>query len=128
MKNSKKLLILVLSLVMLIAAFAMCVSAEVDDKATVQYPDGTTVQYAVGETIIPPFGATYIEEYDAMVGRGVSDNKGPWVACLFAMRMLRDLGWPLRHGIRLMCGMSEETGMQDMQALDAAIEMIFGRA
>ncbi len=58
MKNSKKLLVLVLSLVMLIAAFAMCVSAE-GDKATVQYPDGTTAQYAVGETIIPPFGATY---------------------------------------------------------------------
>ena len=58
MKNSKKLLVLVLSLVMLIAAFAMCVSAE-GDKATVQYPDGTTVQYAVGETIIPPFGNTY---------------------------------------------------------------------
>ena len=58
MKNSKKLLVLVLSLVMLIAAFAMCVSAE-GDKATVQYPDGTTVQYAVGETIVPPFGNTY---------------------------------------------------------------------
>ena len=65
----------------------------------------------------PQFGATYIEEYDAMVGRGVSDNKGPWVATLFAMRMLRDLGWPLKHGIRLMCGMSEETGMQDVQLM-----------
>ena len=65
----------------------------------------------------PQFGATYIEEYDAMVGRGVGDNKGPWVAGLFAMRMLREFGWTLKHGIRLMCGMSEETGMQDVQMM-----------
>lgn len=67
--------------------------------------------------IYPQFGATYLPEYDALVGRGVGDNKGPAVAGLFAMRMLRDFGWPLRHGLRLICGLSEETGMQDMVEL-----------
>ena len=33
------------------------------------------------------------------------------------MRMLREFGVPMRHGIRLICGTSEETGMQDMHAL-----------
>lgn len=67
--------------------------------------------------IYPPFEATYLPEYDAIVGRGTDDNKGPAVLGLFAMRMLREFGWPLKHGIRLLCGMSEETGMQDMTAL-----------
>ena len=67
--------------------------------------------------VYPPFEGTYVPEQDAMIGRGVGDNKGPGVAGLFAMRMLRDFGWPLKHGIRLICGCSEETGMQDMKAL-----------
>lgn len=65
----------------------------------------------------PQFGATYLPEHDAIVGRGADDNKGPTVAGLFAMRMLREFGWTLRHGLRLMCGLSEETGMQDMTEL-----------
>lgn len=67
--------------------------------------------------IYPPFEAAYLPEYDAIIGRGTDDNKGPAVLGLFAMRMLREFGWPLKHGIRLLCGMSEETGMQDMAAL-----------
>lgn len=65
----------------------------------------------------PCFGATYLDEYDCLVGRGVSDNKAAAVMGLFAMRMLREFGWPMKHGIRLYGGMSEETGMQDMQML-----------
>ncbi len=67
--------------------------------------------------IYPPFEATYLSEHDAIIGRGTDDNKGPAVLGLFAMRMLREFGVPLKHGIRLLCGMSEETGMQDMTAL-----------
>ena len=70
--------------------------------------------------VYPPYGATYLPEHDVLIGRGVDDNKGSLVAALFAMRMLRDFGMPLRHGIRLICGTSEETGMQDMLRLRAA--------
>ena len=70
--------------------------------------------------VYPPYGATYLPEYDVLVGRGVSDNKGSAITALFAMRMLRELKWPLRHGLRLLCGSSEETGMQDMKHLAAA--------
>ncbi|MBQ4551704.1 MAG: Sapep family Mn(2+)-dependent dipeptidase [Clostridia bacterium] len=65
----------------------------------------------------PVFGATYLPEHDMMVGRGVSDNKSAAVMTLFAMRMLREFKWPMKHGVKLLCGMSEETGMQDMQLL-----------
>jgi len=67
--------------------------------------------------IYPPFGATYIKEHDALIGRGVDDNKGSAVMALFVMRMLREWGVPLRHGIALYCGTSEENGMHDMRAL-----------
>ena len=67
--------------------------------------------------VYPPFGATYLPEHDVLIGRGVDDNKSAFVAGLFAMRMLREFGVSMRHGIRLICGTSEETGMQDMAAL-----------
>lgn len=72
----------------------------------------------VGEGwIYPPFDAIYLPEHDAVIGRGCDDNKCGAVAVLFAMRMLREFNWPLKHGVRLFCGTSEETGMQDMIAL-----------
>lgn len=67
--------------------------------------------------VYPTFDATYLPEHDVLIGRGVDDNKSAFVAGLFAMRMLREFGVPMRHGVRLICGTSEETGMQDMQAL-----------
>ena len=67
--------------------------------------------------IYPPFGATYLPEHDALIGRGVDDNKGSAVMALFVMRMLREWGAPLRHGVALYCGTSEENGMHDMKAL-----------
>lgn len=67
--------------------------------------------------VYPPYGATYLPEHDVLIGCGVSDNKSAAVTGLFAMRMLRELNWPLRHGLRLLCGSSEETGMQDMKKL-----------
>ena len=65
----------------------------------------------------PPFEAVYLPERDAIIGRGADDNKGPAVAALFVMRMIRELGIPMRHGIRLYGGVSEENGMMDMQHL-----------
>lgn len=67
--------------------------------------------------VYPPYGASYLPEHDVMIGRGVDDNKGSAIAGLFAMRFLREIGWPMKHGLRLICGTSEETGMQDMQYL-----------
>ncbi len=59
MKNSKKLLILALSLVLLVAACVTIASAETAEVATVVYPDGSTAQYAEGELIVPPRGDVY---------------------------------------------------------------------
>ena len=54
MKNAKKLMLLLLSLVLLIGTFAVVAFAgDAADVATVVYPDGTTETYAVGESIVP---------------------------------------------------------------------------
>ena len=67
--------------------------------------------------VYPPFDVTYLPENGALIGRGVADDKGAAVMGLFAMRMLRELKWPLKHGLRLIGGSSEETGMEDMKYL-----------
>lgn len=43
-------------------------------------------------------------------GRGTVDNKGAVIAALYAMRVLRDLGVPLKKKIRLIFGTDEERG------------------
>lgn len=67
--------------------------------------------------IHPPYEG--VVEGDFMFGRGASDNKGSAVACLYVMRMIREMNLPVKHGLRLILGCSEETGMQDMEAYNA---------
>ena len=54
-----------------------------------------------------------------LVGRGVIDDKGPWAMALhvtsFLKRLSERLGSPLPHGIRLLVGCNEETGMADVR-------------
>lgn len=55
-----------------------------------------------------PFSCTL--EDGKIYGRGLSDDKGPAVACIFAMKDLLDAGTPLHRRIRLIFGQSEESG------------------
>ncbi len=56
----------------------------------------------------PPFAGIVS---DGMIwGRGVEDDKGPAVSALYAMKVLSDLGLPLRRRIRLILGTLEESG------------------
>lgn len=54
-------------------------------------------------------------EGDRIYGRGTSDDKGPAVAALYAVRCVRELGLPLKHGVRLICGSDEENGSDDLR-------------
>ena len=56
----------------------------------------------------------YIEG-DYIYGRGSSDDKGPAVAALYAMRAVRETGIPLKHSVRLICGSDEECGSSDLE-------------
>ncbi|WP_297958805.1 Sapep family Mn(2+)-dependent dipeptidase [uncultured Ruminococcus sp.] len=62
-----------------------------------------------------PFVLRYEEDTDKLVGRGTIDDKGPAVAALFAARAVKELGIPLKKGVRLIFGTNEENGSADME-------------
>ena len=63
----------------------------------------------------PPFELT--EQDGFLYGRGVTDDKGPLLAALFAMKAVRECGYKLQKNVRLIAGCSEETGSEkDIEA------------
>lgn len=66
-----------------------------------------TVPAGAGWTY-PPFAGTLAD--GRLYGRGVEDDKGPAIACVYAMKDILDSGIPLHKRIRLILGQDEETG------------------
>ena len=56
-------------------------------------------------------------------GRGTTDDKGPALCALYAMRAVKEAGIPLKHGVRLILGCDEETGMSDMRHYASKMKM-----
>ena len=56
------------------------------------------------------------EENGRLYGRGVSDDKGPIIACIYAMKDILDAGLPLKRRVRIIFGQSEESGDWDDMA------------
>ena len=84
-----------------------------------------------------PFGGEI--ENGNIYGRGVCDNKGPAVICLYVLKIIKDMGIPLKKRIRLVLGANEESGFKCMEhyreheggfqmgfSPDAAFPLIFG--
>ncbi|MEG1519725.1 MAG: Sapep family Mn(2+)-dependent dipeptidase, partial [Clostridia bacterium] len=57
---------------------------------------------------VPPYELTEKDGY--LYGRGILDDKGPVVACLYAMKRLKDEGFIPKKTIRLIMGCNEENG------------------
>ncbi|MBW2370453.1 MAG: dipeptidase PepV [Deltaproteobacteria bacterium] len=56
----------------------------------------------------PPYGA---EIHDNKIyGRGANDDKGALIASLYAVKVLKDLGLPLKTRVRIIFGTAEESG------------------
>ena len=49
-----------------------------------------------------------------LYGRGVLDNKGPIISCLYALKVVKDLNIPLSKRVRIIFGSNEETGFKDI--------------
>ncbi len=58
----------------------------------------------------PPFSGTVAD--GKMYGRGTMDDKGPMIACLYAVKALKESGFRPKKTIRLIFGCDEESGMQ----------------
>lgn len=97
---------------------------EVRDDAvlTVQW-DGRDVNFAIlGHLDVVPAGEgwttdpyTLTVDGDALRGRGVTDDKGPAIAALYAMAAVRELRGDLPRGVRLWLGTAEEIGSPDLK-------------
>ncbi len=56
----------------------------------------------------PPYGG---EIHDGKIyGRGTTDDKGPTMAALYALKAIKDLNLPLKRRVRIIFGLNEETG------------------
>lgn len=60
-----------------------------------------------------PFEMVDKEGY--IIGRGVLDDKGPSMLCLYALKYLKDRGVELKYPVRALLGLAEETGMEDVE-------------
>ena len=58
---------------------------------------------------------TVVRKGDRLYGRGVSDDKGAAVASLYAMKLVREMGVPMKRRVRLLLGTDEECGSGCME-------------
>lgn len=71
--------------------------------------------------VVPAGDGWHTEPYkmtvdgDRIYGRGVSDDKGPAMCALFAMKAVRDLKLPVTKSCRLILGTDEECGSGDLK-------------
>ncbi len=61
----------------------------------------------------PPFKLTRRD--GKLIGRGTIDDKGPCAAALYALYCVKELGIPLKKGVRLLFGTDEENGSGDLE-------------
>ena len=61
------------------------------------------------EWLFPPYSGQIHD--GKLYGRGTMDDKGPMIACLFAVKALKDAGFAPSKTIRLIFGCDEESGM-----------------
>lgn len=87
-----------------------------------QYGNGDEYICAIGHLDVvpvgegwkyPPFSAKI--ENNTIYGRGVLDNKGPTIACLYAMYVLKELNIKSKVPLRVIFGCNEETGFKDLE-------------
>lgn len=68
---------------------------------------------ASGEWDYPPFSGKLVD--GKIYGRGAIDDKGPVICALYAMKVLKDLGFTPKKKVRLIIGTDEETGWECMR-------------
>ncbi len=87
-------------------------------------PNGAPIELGILAhlDVVPAEGAGWttnpfeLAEMDGILyGRGVIDDKGPAVAALYALLCVKELGIPLKSGIRLIFGTNEENGSEDLE-------------
>ena len=99
-------------------------TASIDGMAGfIEFGTGLRMVAALGHLdVVPPgdgwTGDPFVPVIDIegkVIARGAIDDKGPVIACLFAMKALRDAGFVLPSRVRLILGLDEESGSACME-------------
>ncbi|NLJ25825.1 MAG: dipeptidase PepV [Firmicutes bacterium] len=61
----------------------------------------------------PPFGG--VIEGDKLFGRGTTDNKGPAISAIYALKAVQEAKIPLQRRVRLIFGTNEESGWRGIK-------------
>lgn len=87
-----------------------------------EYGEGEDYVCAIGHLDVVPPGDGWKQppfsgwlENGVIYSRGVLDNKGPVLACLYGLYALKQLGWQPKHRVRVIFGCDEETGFEDLK-------------
>jgi len=82
-----------------------------------EYGEGDEMVAVLGHLDVVPEGdgwihPPYAAEIDdgKIYGRGATDDKGPTIGALYALKAIKDLQLPLKRRVRIMFGLNEETG------------------
>ena len=93
-----------------------------DRAGLASFTEGEPLLGILAHLDVVPAGDGWVREpYKATVeggkiyGRGAMDDKGPAVSVMYAMKALKDLGVPLKHGFELILGTDEECGSSDIK-------------
>ncbi|WP_172252552.1 dipeptidase PepV [Saccharibacillus deserti] len=83
-----------------------------DPETTIGILGHVDVVPAAGTWTSPPFEPTI--RGGKLYARGAIDDKGPTVAALYGLKIVKELGLPLSKNVRLIFGTDEESGMSCM--------------
>jgi len=61
----------------------------------------------------PPYSPTMYDGY--LIGRGVSDNKGPCICALYTLLFFKEYNYDLKYNFKVIFGTNEERGMHDVE-------------
>ena len=87
-----------------------------------QYGEGEDYIGIIGHLDVVPVGVGWkhdpfsaFEEDGYIYARGILDNKGPILSCLYALYAIKQLQIELKRPVRIIFGCDEETGFVDLQ-------------
>lgn len=87
-----------------------------------EYGQGEDYVCAIGHVDVVPVGDGWRQppfsgytENGIIYSRGVLDNKGPIMTCLYGLYALKNLGYKPKHRIRIIFGCDEESGFEDLK-------------
>jgi succinyl-diaminopimelate desuccinylase len=87
----------------------------------IEFGSGEEIMGILGHVDVVPEGDGWIHapyggeiENGKIYGRGVIDDKGPMITCLYAMKAIKDSGLKTNKKIRMILGANEESGWRCM--------------